>query len=342
MFKDTPITPEKREAELENLRHEPLLSQLRDDIRNAIARDLPNFRAREKEFSSIDTCELLSIYLNWKHRQVHPHPRTVVYSAELSERIRANDALYGPVKSEFHDLTRSILNGEDLLFRNLLSQAVVRRPYELQPDYSRLNQESHVDLLLNEQGIHHLHLPGLQRKEGAPIVFAIFEPYQAVLLDLARHDDYQTDRLARISYGNWPQRHFRKLMVDTLLDSEGNEIELNDQHRTGVRNNAINSPIKIDDRVYVTPSAGGITANGFALSVAKRSTDIWNSLSLFVIRRYRERFDAYFFEKTSKPLPENPAFHFRFWTTEMDWSYAIWEGRSNCAFLLPNDFGITR
>jgi hypothetical protein len=168
------MTPEERKAELEDIRHEPLLDQLRDDIRTEVARDLPDFRAREKEFSEIHTGELLSIYLNWKYRQIHPHPRTVVCSAELSERKRTDDALYAPVKSGFNELTRIITTGEDLLSRKLLSPGVVRKPYELRPDYSRPNREEHLDLLLNEQAIHHLHLPGLERKEGAPIVFRNF------------------------------------------------------------------------------------------------------------------------------------------------------------------------
>jgi hypothetical protein len=238
MFQDAPMTPAQREAELRDERHEPLLAQLRNDIRTEVARDLLKFRARESEFEAIDTGELLSIYLNWKHRQIHPHHREVVYSNELSQRVQTNDALYAPVKSQFSELVRIITAGEDLLSLGLLSPGVVRKPYELEPDYFRLSREGHLDLLLNEQGIHHLHLPGLERKKDTPIVFAIFEPVNAFLLDLARHDDYQTDRLARISYGNWPERHFHRLPIDALTGGEGNQIDLKDQQRTTVRNNA--------------------------------------------------------------------------------------------------------
>ena len=115
------MTPEERMAELKDPRHEPLLDQLRNDIRIGIARDLPKFRAREKEFSALETGGLLAIYMNWKHRQVHPHPRTVCYSAELSERIRTNDGLYASVESQFTELVKIITNGVDLLSRKLLS-----------------------------------------------------------------------------------------------------------------------------------------------------------------------------------------------------------------------------
>lgn len=344
MFEEPPITPEQRKAECEDATVDALLDQLRGDVRSELARDLRYFRAREAKFAAIDTGELLSIYMNWKHRQIHPPPRTVQLSSELSERISTDDPLYNPVKSEFAELVRMIEAGEDFLTLGLLSSAVVRKPYELKPDYSDLNGEDHLDLLLNEQGIHHLHLPRLASKRGTPIVFGIFETDCAVLLDLARHDDYQTDRLARISYGNWPERHFRKMThfrkmrIDGLLDGQRNTVDLRDQERVQVRNNAMNTPIKIGDGIYVRARAGDVMANGFALSVVRRSQDIWNSLALFAIRRYRPRFDQYFLESTGVPLPEDPIFNFRFLSTETDWSYGIVEERSKCAFLLPNHF----
>jgi hypothetical protein len=91
MFQDPPMTPEQRRAELTDSRHEPLLAQLRHDIRTEVATHLPKFRAREKELCQIDSGLLLAIYLNWKYRLVHPHPRKVVYSSELAQRIETDD-----------------------------------------------------------------------------------------------------------------------------------------------------------------------------------------------------------------------------------------------------------
>src|SRR5260221_12707672 len=90
-----------------------------------------------------------------------------------------------------------------------------------------------------------------------------------------------------------------------------------------VRNSAINCPIKIADRLYVMPNTGGVMSNGFAHAVTRKSEDIWNSLSLFAIRRYRESFSEYFLENIGKTLPENPVFRFKFLTTETNWAYAL-------------------
>jgi hypothetical protein len=284
--------------------------------------------------------QLLMMYMNWRFRQIHSHPRKVWMSAELSQRKQAKNALLEPFEEQFDNLIEMIVAGEDLT--HLLSRDIVYKPYELKPDFSALKDQKHLDLLLNEQGIHHLHLPKLERKEGTPILFAIFERYDAFLVDVARHDDWSSDRLARISYSNWPQRHFFRLRIDGLVDDQGAQITLTDQQRVSVRNSAINTPIEIDKGLFVRPRAGGLAANGYSGSVVRRAVDIWNSLPLFVIRSMRPGFAEYFEQQFGKPLPPNPNFHFRFLDAHEDWQYAIVEENTPAAFLLPNHFGVAK
>jgi hypothetical protein len=63
-------------------------------------------------------------------------------------------------------------------------------------------------------------------------------------------------------------------------------------------------------------------------------------LGLPLIRRNRPGFKDYFEQQSGKPLPENPEFHFRFWTTGEDWEYAIVEEKSAVGFVLPHYFGV--
>jgi hypothetical protein len=205
--------------------------------------------------------DLLLIYMNWRFRQVHPHRRNVQISDELTTRKRSDDTLFSPHRKEFDKLIGMIIDGEDLT--DLLSSRINEKPYQLEPDYASLGKEKHLDLLLNEQGIHHLHLPGLKNKRGSPILFAIFEQSDAFFLDIAAHDDWSTDRLARISYRNWNQRHFRVLPMDGLCDDQGNAISLQDWQRVNVRNNAVNCPIELAAGLFVSPQTGGVAANGF-------------------------------------------------------------------------------
>jgi hypothetical protein len=247
------MTPDERKAEIDSLKDSPELDRLHNDIRTEVSRDLPHFRAREKELSVMAPDQLLMMYMNWKFRQIHSHPRKVLLSAELLNRKQTGDALLEPFEKEFDRLTEMIVAGEDLT--SLLSRDIIYKPYELKPDFMQLKDEKHLDLLLNEQGIHHLHLPTLERKKGTPIVFGIFDRHEAFLLDVAPHDDWSSDRLARISYNNWPQRHFFRLAIDRLVDHQGAPITLTDQQRVSVRNNAINTPIEIEKDLYCVPKS---------------------------------------------------------------------------------------
>lgn len=333
------MTPDERKAEIDMLEDSPELYRLYDDIRTEVSRDLRHFRAREEQLSAMAPDELLMMYMNWKFWQIHPHPRKVLLSTELLNRKQTNDALLKPVEKQFEQLVEMIVAGNDLT--PLLSPDILYKPYELTPDFARLKDEKHLDLLLNEQGIHHLHLPTLERKKGTPIVFGIFDHHEAFLVDVASHDDWSSDRLARISYSTWPQRHFFRLPIGGLVDDQGVQITLTDEQRVFVRNNAINTPIEIEKGIFVRPRTCGLAANGYSHSVVRRAIDIWNSLSLFVIRSRRQGFAEYFEQQFRKPLPANPNFHFRFWDAHKDWQYAIVEESTPTAFLLPNNFGVT-
>jgi hypothetical protein len=164
---------------------------------------------------------------------------------QLAEKAASSyDALLKPVEKQFEQLVEMIVAGNDLT--PLLSRDILYKPYDLTPDFARLKDEKHLDLLLNEQGIHQLHLPKLERKKGTPIVFGIFDHHEAFLVDVAPHGDWSSDRLARISYSTWPQRHFFRLPIDGLVDDQGVQITLTDEQRVFVRNNAINTPIEIE------------------------------------------------------------------------------------------------
>jgi hypothetical protein len=127
-----------------------------------------------------------------------------------------------------------------------------------------------------------------------------------------------------------------------LVDDRSVQITLTDEQRVFVRNNAINTPIEIEKGIFVRPRTGGLAANGYSHAVVRRAIDIWNSLPLFVIRSRRPGFAEYFEQQFRKPLPADPNFHFRFWDVHEDWQYAILEEGTPAAFLLPNNFGVTK
>jgi hypothetical protein len=329
------VTPEQQTEELKRVAHSPELNRLHADIRFEVARDLHNFRAREKELSAKSADKLLMMYMNWRFRLIHAHPRGIYLSAELCSKRRSNDSLLTLFQNGFDRLIKMIAAGEDLT--DCLSPRVRQKPYRLDPDSKKINDQKHLDLLLNEQGIHHLHLPG---SKNAPILFAIFEREHAFILDIASHDDWSTDRLARISYRNWGQRHFVVLKMDRLVSGRGDTVNLKDHERVFVRNCATNTSIKIEENLFVFPRTGGLAANGYSASVVRQCNKICNSLAFFGIRRHRPGFSEYFERRAGKPLPENPEFRFRFLETPQEWAYAIIEEKTLFPFLLPDGFGV--
>ena len=136
---------------IDSLKDAPELDRLYDDIRTEVSRDLRHYRAREEQLSAMAPDELLMMYMNWKFRQIHPHPRKVLVSTELLNRKQTNDALLKPVEKQFERLVEMIVAGDDLT--PLLSPDILYKPYELTPDFARLKDEKHLDLLLNEQGM---------------------------------------------------------------------------------------------------------------------------------------------------------------------------------------------
>jgi hypothetical protein len=101
------MPPAERKAEIDSLKDSPELDRLYDDIRTEVSRDLRHFRAREEQLSAMAPDELLMMYMNWKFRQIHPHPRKVLLSSELLNRKQTNDALLKPVEKQFGVTTRN-------------------------------------------------------------------------------------------------------------------------------------------------------------------------------------------------------------------------------------------
>ena len=118
---------------IDSLKDAPELDRLYDDIRTEVSRDLRHFRAREEQLSAMAPDELLMMYMNWKFRQIHPHPRKVLLSTELLNRKQTNDALLKPVEKQFEQLVEMIVAGDDLT--PLLSPNILYKPYELTPDF---------------------------------------------------------------------------------------------------------------------------------------------------------------------------------------------------------------
>jgi hypothetical protein len=81
------------DEELERIKKLPQLHAFHEDIRKEVKRCLPNYRARVAELDQLDPGDVLLIYMNWRSRLIHPHPRQVNISKELLARRNQGNAL---------------------------------------------------------------------------------------------------------------------------------------------------------------------------------------------------------------------------------------------------------
>jgi len=132
---------------------EPGVFDFERDMRSEVLAYLPRDAANtalNAELEASDTMHLLIRYLNWRDRLVHAHPRVVM----LSREILANP-LYLENLGRLEKLCDVIRNGVDLTPH--LSERV-KFGYLPRDPFKPMKDDPSLDLMLNEWGMHHLHI----------------------------------------------------------------------------------------------------------------------------------------------------------------------------------------
>jgi hypothetical protein len=139
---------------------------------------------------------------------------------------------------------------------------------DLQPHLSRkLKDQDYNDDALNDFGIHHLHLgtviegDGFSKRSG-PILFALFRPEQAYLLQVFTHGDFSNREVVEIVHDNWPQVIFRYRVpvIDLAFHADSTDVK-------DLRKGHVNTSLKMNDGTIYMPLGGGMMSNGTGLQV---------------------------------------------------------------------------
>ncbi len=144
---------------------------------------------------------LLALYFNWRSRLIPVQSRQVLRSTEVDQ-----NAIVAQRPTVIAEIIRDIERGSDLT--KYLSRRV-RVGFELprSPNKKHLGRLQHLDLLLNEWSVHHLHLStdvapdGFVERDDA-LLFAMFRAGKAYLLDIGTHTSFADDRLVQIAIAN--------------------------------------------------------------------------------------------------------------------------------------------
>ncbi len=139
-------------------------------------------------------------------------PESVVEGAQPRRVMRSAAFDQNPIAATrlvtIAEIVDQIERGADLtkyLSRRVRSSFTLPRKF----GKKRLSQLEHLDLLLNDWGVHHLHLSTAVEADGFverndPLLFAMFRSEKAYFLDIGTHQSFADDRLVRIAVENWP------------------------------------------------------------------------------------------------------------------------------------------
>jgi hypothetical protein len=273
---------------------------------------------------SFTTPNLVVRFLMWRERLVHPHPRSVLKSAQL-----LNNPVYIARRDDIHHIFAKVAIGQDIgphLSRN------VKFGYDRPLKGKKGGRD--IDGLLNEWGVHHLHLsqtlePDGHVKRGSEVLAVIFRQDRAYFLDILRHGEWSEQRIVAAAVQNWPdQKLFVELrgMLPGKMDSSEETAQL--------RAASVNTWVEIDGRCYIA-STGGIST---ALTPARAT--VWTNHLLRQLMAIEADPQILLpgFRKTpgfeSKMWPKRPRYRVKAAITAENFSFVIREEKTGLAHAL--------
>jgi hypothetical protein len=241
---------------------------LESAIREEILGRIPQNQLSAKAvgyLSGLPLRELLSVYFNWRNRFVSLRPRTVHRSNELVAKNRA----------EVEKLAQKIEAGCDLSPH--LSGRVEEIINLKRAKPGRLGSRRDLDLLLNDWGIHHLHLSDVDRGDGyvvrtGDLLFAAFRRTDAYLLDVLGHGAWTSESVVEIAMTNWPQAG-----LFFQFPNMTSEFSASEKERKKLRDSGITTPVQFPTGFAFGP---GITRGGTSAMVEGKINKLWNSIAI--------------------------------------------------------------
>ena len=189
-------------------------------------------------------------YLGVLHRSIPAKPRKVLESAELV--CPANLA------AGYAEVKRKAVAGESLI-----------------PHQSRLLDDiDYSDPLLNDWGIHHLHLGTTVESHGyvtrtGPLFFARTTDDCLYAIQIYEHGAWSKREIVEILHRNWPG----SIEAYRLKGIVGLQVQYTEQDIKNLRQAGVQPLIQVDQAVYA-PIGGGIMMSGDSMRVIQTSIDI--------------------------------------------------------------------
>lgn len=293
-----------------------------EDIREFVLRNLPHDSNFTAELRAKTPQDLLIIYGNWRSRLVSIGLRRVHRSKALIVNPLSMDARYKP---GLEAIIAKLENGQDVTPH--LSRGI-RYGYKPPGDSSGRQD---LDLLLNDWGVHHLHISADVEGDGfvartGPLLFAVFRPDDAYLIDIIEHGGWTRDHVIETIVAEWPDEK----LVWEIKGIVPSGKTLSETERKNLRNNHMSAFFEIRGKTYMP--AGGLTTAGTSTQNTISVQRLFRTLKLFkeqllsdpdVLKNAAAQH--------SMMLPARPDLHFAFFP---EGGYGVIEAQTGMRFLL--------
>ncbi len=278
---------------------------LTDSVRQWVLASLPYDRGDAKlvaYLNGLNAHAALVVYYNWATRLVPPQPRTLHKSHAFEQnRLTSQRA------SDLALIIADIEQGRNL--KKYLSRDIDRAAVKVARDKRR-----DLDMLLNDWGIHHLHISSVVEANGFVkrddhLLLVSFKPDAAYLIDVMAHRDMTDHKWVRhhlleVLASEWPHEG-----VIYEMQTPAAPNQLTETQRANLRGNHYNTAFSFGGRTFVP--RGLMMANGttieawlYARALLNRVGEVEKALT------ENPRGCAAVFERYNSTLPDEPEFAF--------------------------------
>jgi hypothetical protein len=234
-----------------------------------MVRVLPTRSMREKEaFAALRIDEQAWRFMNWQSRLVHPHPRQVNKADGFDRLPTVLDN-----QREVEELIANIAQGDDVT--GYLSEDI-KQGYCLHPPGRKDGKD--FDLLLNEWGIHHLHIDPASGKAGfkkrsKELLYTIFGQGVAFILAVAPHGGWTSRQLIETTVKSWPNQGLF-VALNVLPGRDWTE----DEHK-GLRKAGVTTAAVVNDKPWISGITLGLSSALVSVRISKETSRILRSVN---------------------------------------------------------------
>ena len=190
----------------------------------------------------------------------------------------------------------------------------IKKPLQVIPC---MGSTSGFGLLLNDWGIHHLHITTkldpdgfVERKRSKspkPLLFAAFRPDDAYLIDLMQHGDWTHEHLVEVMVREWPNAGLALELKAILTPGQ----PFSRRVRGDLRNVGMPTFLYIDGKAIA--GIGGLTLAGTSAQTSRVVARVASSLRQFLHRvAENPNHVADILRQRGDPMPPELDLHFEF------------------------------